>query len=343
MLLKRLSEASGVSSREDEVRDIIRGELYGVADITCDVLGNLIAIKPGREDMPRLMLCAHMDEVGLMITYIEDNGILRFEPVGGIDQRVLVSKAVRIGKDRIPGVIGAKAIHLQEPDERKQVLRLPQLYIDIGAKDRKTAEGMVNIGDYAVFDTEFEELGQGIIKGKAFDDRIGCWILIKAMKRLASSELNIYALFSAQEEVGTRGAGSAAYAIEPDLALVLEGTTASDVPDVDEALYSTIVGKGPAITIMDRSFIAHPIIRERLEAVAIEHKIPYQVRRLTGGGTDAGKIHLTRGGIPTGAISIPCRYIHSPAAIASMKDAEAAVELVVRFVENIQRHGFEAN
>ncbi len=340
MLLKRLSEAFAVSSREDEVREILRQELKEVTnEIRTDVLGNLIANNKFNEGMPKVMLCAHMDEIGLMVTYIEDNGVLRFESVGSIDQRVLVSKAVRIGKNKVPGVIGAKAIHLQEPDERKKILKIRDLYIDVGAKDKKSAEKIVNIGDYVTFDTHFQELPGDHVKGKAFDDRIGCLILVEAMKRLRDSDLNIYAVFSTQEEVGTRGAGVAAYAIDPDLALVIEATTASDVPSVDKALYSTAVGKGPAITVMDRSFIAHQGIRERLESVATEHGIPYQLRQLLGGGTDAGKIHLTREGIPSGGISVPCRYIHSPVSIASMDDVNNAVELVVRFVESIEQKG----
>ena len=208
MLLKRLTEASGLPGMENEVRDIIRDEVKDIVDeMWTDALGNLITYKKGKEAGPAIMLAAHMDEVGLMITYIKDNGLLSFKPLGGVDPRVLVSKKVLIGSDKVPGVIGSKPIHLQQPNERKKAIPLKNLYIDIGAKDDKEAKKLVEVGDGAVFDTEFSEMGDGHAKGKAFDDRIGCSILIEMLKR--DHNLPMFAVFTVQEEVGLRGASVA--------------------------------------------------------------------------------------------------------------------------------------
>jgi endoglucanase len=339
MLLKRLSEAIGVSSKEDEVRNIIREELVNYVDeLRTDALGNLIAYKKGKKLSPRLMIAAHMDEIGLMITDVTEDGLLSFKPVGGIDKRVLVSKRVLVGKDKIPGVIGAKAIHLQKPDERKKPLDYKQLYIDIGTKDKKESENLVELGTMASFDSKYEQLGKDTVKGKAFDDRVGCAALVELMKK--DYEFPIYGVFTVQEEVGARGATVAAYDIEPDLALVLEGTTAADIPDIKEAGYVTKLGDGPALTFRDGAMITYKPLLDRLIKVAEDNQIKYQLRKFTKAGTDGGKIHLTQEGIPTAVISVPCRYIHSPAAIINLKDYQAVVDLVDKFCQDIEKGGF---
>ena len=254
MLLKKLTEACGAPGQEGEVRNLIRSEIEGhVDEIRTDALGNLIAIKNPSAPGPKVMLAAHMDEVALMILGIEKNGLLRFRPIGGIDPRVLVAKTVLVGEKKVPGVIGSKPIHLQKPEERKRPLGIDELLIDIGAKSQEEAEKVVNLGDCAYFATKFEEFGQDKIKAKALDDRVGCALLIELLKR--DYNIPVYGVFTVQEEVGLRGAGVAAYQIQPDVAIVLEGTTASDVPGSDPHKHATSVGKGPAITIMDRSVI----------------------------------------------------------------------------------------
>ena len=327
MLLRRLSEAAGVSSQETEIRNLIKAEANKLgAEVKTDALGNVLAYKQGRKDGPTIMVAAHMDEVGLMVVGVEDSGLLRFKPIGGIDRRVLVAKQVLVGPDKIPGVIGSKPIHLQKRDERNTPFQWQELYIDIGAKDKAEAEKLVPLGTTAIFATAFQQLSEEIVMGKALDDRVGCNVLLELLADVY--DCNLVCAFTVQEEVGLRGAGVAAYAVDPDAALVIEGTTASDVPDVPEHGHATSVGKGPALTIMDRTSIPAKPLVEKLQQVAEKENIPTQFRRATTGGTDAGKIQLTKGGIPVAGISVPCRYIHSPASIASLSDIQATIRLV---------------
>ena len=327
MLLEKLSEAFGVSGCEDEVRGLIIEAIKDhVDEYNVDALGNLIALKRGTgESELKVMLAAHMDEVGLMITHIEKDGSLRFRPVGGLDDRILLAKKVLIGEKRVPGVIGVKPIHLLKKEERQKVVKVEEMAIDIGATSREEAEKVVKIGDYAAFATEFAELGD-TVKGKAFDDRVGCAVLIELLKERYPFDL--YAAFTVQEEVGLRGAKVAAYAIEPDVAFVLEGTICDDMPRKRDVSPTTELGKGPAITIMDRSFIAdHRLVRLLVET-AEELGIPYQFKQPVVGGTDAGAIHLSREGVPSATVSVPCRYIHSPASLLSLEDFENTVKLM---------------
>ncbi|KXS40158.1 MAG: endoglucanase [Candidatus Frackibacter sp. T328-2] len=339
MLLAELSEAFGVSGAEYEIRDLIREEVKEYVDeIKTDALGNLIVHKEGDSSLPTLLLAAHMDEIGLMVTKIEKNGLLSFKPIGGIDKRVLVSKKVVVGKDKIPGVIGAKAIHLQRPSERKRPLKIKQLYIDIGAKDDKAAKRVVNIGDTATFATKFSQLGPKTVKGKAFDDRVGCSILMELLRN--DYDFPLYGVFSVQEEVGLRGAGVAAYDINPDLTIVIEGTTASDVPGSKEHVYSTTVGEGPALTMMDMTIIPHRGLMQSIIDTVEDTNIGYQFRRSTAAGTDAGRIHLLKEGIPTAVISVPVRYIHSPASLLNLDDYEATKNLLNEFCKRLSSGGF---
>ncbi|NPV52958.1 MAG: M42 family metallopeptidase [Firmicutes bacterium] len=338
MLLARLTEAAGVSGQEGEIRNVVRDEIKGKCDeVRTDAFGNLIAFKRGLRDGPRVMLAAHMDEVGLMVTYIEKSGMLRFQKIGSIDDRVLVSKAVLIGKDRVPGVIGSKPIHLQEKDEQEKPFKTEQLFIDIGATSKEDAEKLVKRGDGAVFATKYREIGNTCAKAKAFDDRVGCAVLIKVLEE--AYEFPLYLVFTTQEEVGARGAGVAAYSIKPDIALVFEGTTASDVPGTKPHGYCTTLGRGPALTHMDLSVIANKAIVRRLEEVAEREGIPFQYRRTGVGGTDAGRIHLQREGIPTAVVSVPARYIHSPVSIINRDDFENTRRLAVSFLRSIQERG----
>ena len=331
MLLKKLSEAFGVSGCEDEVRGIIIEAIKEhVDEYRVDSIGNLIALKRGTgEPELKVMVAAHMDEVGLMITHFEEDGSLRFRPVGGIDDRILLSKVVLIGKDRLPGVIGVKPTHLLKEEEHKQVVKVDQMALDIGAKNQEEAEKAVKIGDYAIFATDFcplTEDGLRTVKGKAFDDRAGCAVLIEVLKERYPFDL--YPVFTVQEEVGLRGARVAAYAVEPDVAFVLEGTICDDMPKKKDVSPSTELGAGPAITIMDRSFIADRGLVKLLVETAEELGIPYQFKQPGIGGTDAGTIHLAKEGVPSATVSVPCRYIHSPVCLLSLEDFENTVRLM---------------
>lgn len=335
MLLARLTEANGAPGQEGDVRDLIRAEIEPhVQEIRTDALGNLIAIKNPDAPGPRVMLAAHMDEVALMIVGIEGNGFLKFRPIGGVDPRVLVAKSVLVGAKKIPGVIGSKPIHLQKPPERERAFTMQELLIDIGAKNKEEAERLVKLGEIAYFTTKYEELGNGKIKAKALDDRVGCVLAIRLLQENVSFPL--IAAFTVQEEVGLRGAGVATYQAKPDVALVLEGTTASDVPGTDEHKHATTVGKGPCITVIDRASIPHPPLIQELFALAEEQGIAVQVRRNTAGGTDAGQIQLSEEGVKVATIAVPCRYIHSPVSVMSRDDYEGAYKLVKSYLAKLQ-------
>jgi endoglucanase len=332
LLLEELSNAFGPSGNEDEVRRILARALRDkVDDLRTDALGNLIAFKQGSGPTPRLkvMIDAHTDEVGLMITRIEKNGLLGFRTVGGIDARMLPAKGVVVGPKRLPGVIVAPPIHLTKPEQRKQVFKIEQLAIDVGAGSEDAAKGLVKIGDYVAFDTKFEILsdeGLRTAKGKAFDDRAGC--AAAALLADESYPVDVYLSFSAQEEVGLRGARVAAYHLEPDLAIALEGTVCDDTPKEQDVSPTTELGKGPAITVMDHSFVADRRLNQLLVETAKAEKIPYQFKQPGVGGTDAGAIHLARSGVPSAAVAVPCRYIHAPAGILSLNDLDNLVALV---------------
>ena len=329
-MLKELSEARGVSGHETAVRQIILDAIKdSVDEHRVDALGNLIAMKKGAgKGRRKVMVAAHMDEVGLMIMYIEKEGSLRFRPVGGIDDRVLLAKKVLIGDNKVPGVIGSKPVHLLEPKQRQQVVRVAEMSIDIGASSKEEAERLVKVGDYATFDIAFSDLGGGLraVKGKAFDDRAGCAVLIELLKE--SYPFDFCAAFTVQEEVGLRGAKVAGYAIAPDVAFVLEGTVCDDMPKKKDISPTTTVGSGPAITVMDRSVIADPRLVDLLVKTAEENGIPYQFKQPNMGGTDAGAIHLTRAGVPSAVVAVPARYIHSPVCLLSLNDLDNEVRLM---------------
>lgn len=339
MLLKRLTEAYGVSGDECDIRHILREELTShVEEIHTDSLGNLY-MKKGIGRTPRIMVAAHMDEIGLMVVGFEKSGLLRVTKVGGIDDRVLVSKPVVVGAGRVPGVIGAKAVHLQKPAERKKAIEIDNLYIDIGARSQDEAEKLVKIGDYAAFVSTTREAGDNCLIGKAFDDRAGCAILAELLKE--DFDLEVNAVFTVQEEVGLRGAGVAAYSVHPDVALIIEGTSAADVVGTKEAGHVTKLGAGPALTLMDSSYIAPQKMVDLVIGTAEKLGIPYQIRRLTTAGTDAGIISQTHGGILSAVISVPCRYIHSPASIMSMDDWQNTLRLARGIVKAIAEGGLD--
>lgn len=334
MDLRELASLPGVSGHEGKVREalITRVRELGYEPRT-DVLGNVI-VKAGSSG-PKVLIDAHMDEVGLVVTAIEKNGFVRFQKVGGIDDRVLLSKRVFIGRERVPGVIGVKAIHMQEPKEREQVIPWHTLTIDIGAKSKEEAEKKVKVGDYIVFDTEYEEIGDDLVKSKALDDRVGCAVLLELLKE-KWEKIELYCVFAVQEEVGTRGARVAAYGIAPDMGIAVEGTICSDLPGCEEHQWVTKLGGGAALSVMDRGSIPSRRMVEELLRLARENGIPVQFRESGAGANDAAAIQLARSGCPVASVSVPCRYIHSPVSLASKKDLESVVKLLVLFLRSVE-------
>ncbi len=334
-LLRRLSEAFGPSGNEGAVRKLIREEIKDTVDsLKVDAMGNLIAFKPGTGAEPRMrvMASAHMDEVGFMITQINKNGTLSFK-APSVDPRMLLARRLVIGAERVPGIIGAPVPHLQKGDAASQVVAADELFIDIGATDEKGANGKVKVGDFATFATSYTALSDDpawpTARGKAFDDRAGCAALVTLLKG-DPYPVDLYGVFTVQEEVGLRGARVAAYGIDPAAAFALEGTICDDLPrpSGEDTTPVTRLGDGPAITLMDRSLIAHPGIVRVLQEAAEAEGIRVQYKAPGLGGTDSGAIHLTRAGIPATAVAVPCRYIHGPAAILNLNDLAATVRLM---------------
>ncbi|MCK9479685.1 MAG: M42 family metallopeptidase [Firmicutes bacterium] len=330
-MLERLSNAFGVSGSEDEIRNILKNEMSKTCNnITIDTMGNLICFKKGENGYKNsIMLSAHMDEVGFIVSGITKEGYLRFKTVGGIDARVIVAKKVVFQTNQIKGVIGIRPPHLAN-DDKSQSVNVSDLYIDIGAKNETDARKYIKEGDYACFDSNFITFGNRLIKGKALDDRIGCFTLVELSK--FSYPHDIYFVFTVQEEVGCRGAAVAAYNVAPKAALVVEGTTCSDVPGTDEISFATRLGKGAAISLFDRASYSDKGIVNALVRSAKKNKLNYQFKQTTFGGNDAGAIHLSEKGIRTGVISVPCRYIHSPSSVASVLDIESCQNIVKNFL-----------
>ncbi len=337
--LSDLSDAFGVSGSEEDVRKMLAAAVRSrVDELRADSIGNLIATIKATGDAaqaaPRLMLCAHMDEVGLMVTGFDDSGKLRFRAIGGVTTQVLPSKPVLVGKKRIPGVIGSKPIHLLKHDERERLARIDSMYIDVGAGSKKEAEGMAQLGDPICFATQCWQTDE-IVRGKALDDRVGCAILVEMTKKSYPFHFNV--VFSVQEEVGLRGARIAANALKPDAALVIETTVCDDLPKKKDASPVTLMGKGPAVTLMDRSLIADKRWVSLIVATAEANAIPYQFKQPAIGSTDAGAIHLSGQGVPTAVIAVPCRYIHSPAGLISKHDYDNTAKLISLVLDQLGR------
>lgn len=331
-LLEELCLRNGASSNEAEVRDYIRNFAKGKADeIREDTMGNLYVFKKGKERREKkLMVCAHMDEVGLIVTDITEDGYLRFDFVGGVDRRVCIGKRVLVGKKKIPGIIGFKAVHLTTAKERESVPPLSTLCIDIGCTKKSKAEKFVSRGDTAVFDSSFVRLGENRIKARAIDDRIGCAVMLK----LISEELayDTHFVFTVQEEVGCRGASTAVNVIKPDVALVLEGTTAADIPSSEGAMKVCSLGKGAVLGYMDGGAVYDKELFARLRSIAEEKNIPWQMKSRIAGGTDASRIYVSGSGVKTTSVSLPTRYIHSPSCVGDIRDMEAMLLLAREFI-----------
>lgn len=338
-VLEKLSNANGVTGREGQVRNLMKKYLKPhVDEIREDKLGNLIAFKKGLANAPTVMIAAHMDEVGLMIKNIKKKGFLQFTKIGGMDDRILLAQKVIVHTDNGPlaGVIGSKPVHIQKEEERKKVIDADQLFIDIGAKNKDEAEKMgVQIGDVVSFDTKFMKIGSNLVMGKAFDDRIGCAMIIEIMKRLPKTDYNVFVVGTIQEEVGLRGATIAAFQIMPDVGIALDASVAGDMPGVREGEAPAKMGAGPVVTVADAGLITHPKILKLILDSAKQKEIPFQMETGIRGATDAARIALSREGVPCGIISVPARYIHSPTAILNLNDAEKAIELLLSTISNL--------
>lgn len=337
-LLRRLTEPIGVPGAEDEVRAVL-AELVRphVDELRVDALGNLIGVRRGSGPV-RLMLDAHMDEIGFMVGYVEEQGFLRLVPLGGWDPRIIPSHLVTVVADdgrRVPGVVGTPPPHILDDEDRRKPFRLEELFVDVGAAsaDEVAALG-IRVGSPAVIAYPFQVLQGTRVAARALDDRAGCAVLVRVLKRLAGEVLpvTLFVNFAVAEEVGLRGAQTAAYQIEPHVALAVETTVAADVPGVKPARQPTRLGAGPAVTVADRSLIADRRVVRALAEAAEAEGIPYQYKLPAYGGTDAGAIQRSRGGVRAGVVSIPARYIHAPYAVMDLRDFERAVDLVAAFV-----------
>ena len=328
--LREICSLDGTSGDESAVREYIMNNITS-DEVIVDNLGNLIVFKKGiKRPKNKIMLAAHMDEVGFMVTDVTEDGFLRFGAVGGIDPRVVLGRGVRFTNGTL-GVVGTKATHQQSADERKKAPDFSDMFIDIGAKDKEAAEKLVTRGDTACFDSDFFGFGDGFIKGKAIDDRAGCLIMMD----MINGELlyDMWFAFTVQEEVGTRGARAASFAIEPDIALVLESTTACDIAGVGGDKRVCQLGKGCVVSYMDRSTIYDKELYKLAFDTAEKIGVSAQTKTVVAGGNDSGAIHISRGGVRTCALSVPCRYLHSPSCVIKESDFEATKALAVAMAE----------
>lgn len=339
-ILAELCRASGVSGFEDDVSKIMKRELSKTCDsVRVDGFGNVIGRKGSGKT--KIMLAAHMDEIGLMVKHISKDGFVSFVKVGGIDDRILLHQRVIVksGKGDVTGIIGLKPPHLQKEEERKKVIKHDDMFIDIGCKNDKEAQKIVAVGDPIIFEPSFGSLSKTLYYGKAVDDRVGCYILLKVMGALPKNiQAEVYAVGTVQEEVGLKGARVAAFGIDPDYAIALDTTISGDTPGIKDTESNLTLGGGPSITLMEasgRGLVSHPKVKDKLIKAAKKKKIPYQIDVLEGGMTDAAIIYLTREGIPSGVVSCATRYIHGPTSVFDERDVKNTVKLVCEAVKTL--------
>ena len=331
-MLKDLCLLNGTSGREEAVRNYIIEKIKDKCEYSVDALGSVIAFKKGKK-VPdkKVLVAAHTDEVGFIITDITDDGYLRFAPVGGIDAAVVLGRRVDI--NGIKGVVGAKAVHLLSDDEKKNEPAFDKLAIDIGAADKAEAEKAVSLGDCAYFASDYCEFGDGFIKSKALDDRIGCMLMIELIN--SNLEYDTYFCFNVQEEVGLRGSGCSAYAVKPDVAVILESTTAADIDGVTGGDKCCVLGKGPVVSFMDGRTIYDKQIFDLAFEVAKENNIKIQTKTKIAGGNDAGAIQKSGAGCRVAAVSLPCRYIHSGSSVVKIGDIEETRRFLPLFLSKL--------
>ncbi|MGM7682498.1 M42 family metallopeptidase [Cytobacillus sp. Hm23] len=342
MMLKDLTDAKGISGNEREVREVMEKYISPFADeVKIDGLGSLVARKTGMEKGPRIMLAAHLDEVGFIVTQIDKNGFIRFQTIGGWWSQVMLAQRVTIVTKLgdITGVIGSKPPHLLSVQARKKPADIKNMYIDVGASSKEEAVGWgISPGDQIVPHTEFTVMqNEKMLLAKAWDNRVGCAVAIEVMKRLdIENHPNVfYGVGTAQEEIGLRGAKTSAHMIQPDIAISVDVGIAGDTPGVNESEAVGKMGEGPQVILYDSSMIAHKGLRDFVTNIAEAYNIPYQFDLITGGTTDSGAIHLTGKGVPTLTITIPTRYIHTNAALLHRDDYENTIKLVVEVIKQL--------
>lgn len=333
-LLKELCMINGISGDEEKVRDYIIEQIKDFCEYEIDNLGSIIAFKKGAKTPDkRIMVSAHMDEVGFIVNYINDDGSLEITSVGGVEPSVVMGKRVVVGEKEINGVVGSAAVHNISKEEREKAPKLSSLCVDIGAKSREEASKLVRLGDSVYFKSEFLRLGDNKIMSKAIDDRFGCAVMIKLLQ--SEHEYDTYFTFVVQEEIGLRGARAAAYTVNPDVAVVIEATTASDIPSAEGEKKVCLLGNGPVVSFMDRATIYSKELYNLAFDIAKEINVKCQTKTMIAGGNDAGAIHTSRGGVKTIAVSLPCRYIHSPSSVADVRDIEDTHRLIEELIKRI--------
>ncbi len=332
-LFKELCESRGVSGDEQNVRSVIEQNITGFCESYTDKVGNLICFKRGKQQGKSLMVCAHMDEVGFIVTYINDDGTLCFGAVGGVDPCVVIGRQVRVGKNLIYGVVSSPAVHNLSAQQRESSPKFDDLCIDIGADSKEEAEKHVSLGDCVYFQSDFTQLGERRVKSKAIDDRAGCAVMVELMKQ--ELEYDTFFVFTVREEIGLRGAGVATHAIKPDFAIVLEATTAGDIEGVTGHRRVCELGKGPVVGFMDRSTMYDRELYNLAFETARENNIPCQTKTMIAGGNDAGIIHTTGTGVRTIAVSVPCRYLHSASCLIDYSDFENVYRLTKLLIKRI--------
>lgn len=333
-MLKDLCLLNGTSGDEVRVRDYIINEIKEYSTYEVDNLGSVIAYKKGKKK-PNKTVCinAHMDEVGFIITGITSDGYLRFAPVGGIDTKVCLDRAVTVGENRINGIIADKAYHLLEDSEKDKAPSFDKLLIDIGAKSETEAQSVVSLGDFAYFESDYTELGNGYIKAKALDDRIGCMLMIELIK--SELEYDTVFCFNVQEEVGLRGSKCTSFAVSADISIVLEATTAGDLDGVLGADRVCVLGNGGVVSFMDNRTIYDRELYKLAMNTASENNIPVQTKTAVAGGNDAGSIQTSGKGAKVMALSLPCRYIHSPSSVVKKSDIDNTRKLLKEILKKI--------
>lgn len=333
-MLKELCRLNAASGREEAVREYLIAQLPLDVSYKVDALGNLIVEKKGKSPAKnKVMLLSHMDEVALIVTYITEEGFLKFAPVGGIDPRVLFGKAVSVGSKGVTGLIGGKAIHQCSKAEKDTVPEVEDLYIDIGAQSKEQAEALVALGDSAYFCGEPTEFGDGFLTAKALDDRVGNALMLQMLREELPFDMTF--CFTVQEEIGTRGAAAAAFTVSPDYAIVIECTTAADLPEVEGHKQVCKLGGGAVVGFMDRGTVYDRALYDLAFRLAEERNIPCQTKTLIAGGNDAAAVHKAAGGVRTLAVSVPCRYIHSPACTAKQADIDSTAKLIRVLAETL--------
>jgi len=339
-LLKKLIESPSVSGSERNVRDLIAKEIKKHVDgIKIDKIGNLIAKKGSGS--PKIMINAHMDEIGLMVKHIDDNGFIRFETIGGWDRKILQAQKFKIhgSKGIVIGVVGSKAIHLQEKEEEKKATKVKDMFMDIGAGNKKEVEKMgVNVGDFITQHGELNKLGGSMITGYGFDDRVGCLELIEIVRNLEKFRGTLYAVGTVKEEIGLVGIRGSTFGINPDVVISLDTTISGDTPDLKPYEAITAMGKGPVLLIKDAISRVQDEMKKWVQDVAKRNKIPLQYDILSGGATDASITPTIREGIPSLSILVPSRYTHTPVEVVDVKDVKNAVKLVTELVKTAHKY-----